>query len=86
MKLIIVAILIIILTAVIVQDYLMFQEKSISENKLRRLLIKAEALEKDRAEIKSGIEYFSRPENIEKELRAKFNYKKPEEKMIIVVP
>ncbi len=86
MKLIIVAILIIILTAALAQDYLMFREKNLLENKLRRLTAKAEALEKDRAEIQSGIEYFSRPENLEKELRAKFNYKKPGEKMIIVVP
>ncbi len=86
MKLIIAAILIIILTAALAQDYLMFREKNLLENKLRRLTAKAEALEKDRAEIQSGIEYFSRPENLEKELRAKFNYKKPGEKMIIVVP
>lgn len=86
MKVIIVAILIIILTAVLAQDYLMFREKNKLENNFRRLTAKAEILKKNQDEIKSEIEYFSRPENLEKELRQKFNYKKPEEKMIIVVP
>jgi len=32
------------------------------------------------------IEYFSNPKNLAKELKSKFNYKNPGEKLIIVVP
>jgi cell division protein FtsB len=31
-------------------------------------------------------QYLSNPENLEKELRARFNYKKPGETMVIIVP
>ena len=39
----------------------------------------------DSAHLKADIEYFSSPENIEKELRSRFNYKNPGEKLIIGV-
>jgi len=31
-------------------------------------------------------QYLSNPQNLEKELRARFNYKKPGETMVIIVP
>jgi cell division protein FtsB len=31
-------------------------------------------------------QYLSNPDNLEKELRARFNYKKPGETMVIIVP
>jgi cell division protein FtsB len=47
---------------------------------------KLEAAKNENAELSQELEYYSRPENLEKELRARFNYKKPGESMIIVVP
>ena len=47
---------------------------------------KLESFKKESAWLKADLEYFSEPENIEKELRARFNLKKPGEKLIIVVP
>jgi len=38
------------------------------------------------AKIRDELEFFSHPDNREKELRARFNYRKPDEKLIIVVP
>ena len=43
-------------------------------------------LEEDNVSLKSEIEYLSDPYNLEKELRARFNYKLPYESLIIVVP
>lgn len=86
MKTAILIILIIVLLAAWTQIYFIFKELSQSKEKFGVLKAKADSLIAENAEIKSEIEYFSRPENLEKELRAKFNYKKPEEKMIIVVP
>lgn len=47
---------------------------------------KLESFKKESEWLKADLEYFSEPENIEKELRARFNLKKPGEKLIIVVP
>jgi predicted negative regulator of RcsB-dependent stress response len=43
-------------------------------------------LKSENSNISSDIQYFSNPENLEKELKSKTNYKKPGENMIIVVP
>jgi len=36
--------------------------------------------------LSSDIEYFSDPENLEKELKSKTNYRDPGEKLIIIIP
>ncbi len=38
------------------------------------------------ASLQNEAQYLSNPANLEKELRARFNYKKPGEQMIIIVP
>lgn len=38
------------------------------------------------ADLKSEYEYFSNPENLNKELRSRFNYTLPGEKLLILVP
>ena len=37
-------------------------------------------------ELRADFDYYSNPENLEKEIRARFNYKKPGEKTLIIVP
>ncbi|HVM77259.1 MAG TPA: hypothetical protein VMU07_03855 [Candidatus Paceibacterota bacterium] len=46
-------------------------------------LTKAQA---DAASLQADSQYLANPANLEKELRARFNYKKPGETMIIIVP
>ncbi|KKQ22373.1 MAG: hypothetical protein UT92_C0001G0058 [Candidatus Curtissbacteria bacterium GW2011_GWA1_40_24] len=86
MKTALAIILIIILLAVFIQFYFIFKERNQLKEKFRILVAKAQTLKEENEKIKSDIEYFSKPENLEKELRKNFNYKKPGEKMIIVVP
>ena len=43
-------------------------------------------LEAETAKLTDDIEYYSDPHNLEKVLRAQFNYRAPDEKLIIVVP
>ena len=43
-------------------------------------------VETDNSDLKEKIAYYSNPRNLEKELRARFNYRFPNEKLIIVVP
>lgn len=72
----------------------LLMSECVSQYKEYRVL-KAEMLEtqehlnlvqKENQQNEEDIRYFSVPENLEKNLREKFNYKRPEEKMIIVVP
>ena len=46
-------------------------------------LVKAQAQETG---LQQEVGYLSNPANLEKELRARFNYKKPGETMVIIVP
>ena len=56
-------------------------EKSSDELTAATALIKTENVN-----LASDINYFSNPENQEKELKSKTNYKKLDEKMIIIIP
>jgi cell division protein FtsB len=40
----------------------------------------------DEASLRDEVQYLANPANLEKELRARFNYKKPGETMIVIVP
>lgn len=40
----------------------------------------------DEANLSAEVQYLANPINLEKELRARFNYKKPGETMIVIVP
>jgi len=40
----------------------------------------------DEANLQAEVQYLASPINLEKELRARFNYKKPGETMIVIVP
>lgn len=45
-----------------------------------------EDLKQDNEKLEGDLDYFKDPKNLEKEARARFNYRAPNEKMIIVVP
>ena len=53
---------------------------------LKSAMEESARLESEQAKLGEDIEYYSDPHNLEKELRARFNYRSPEEKLIIVVP
>ena len=52
----------------------------------RNLEAQLEQIRSDRAALEREYDYAKRPENMEKELRARFNYRGTGEKMIIIVP
>jgi len=82
----IISILMVLLLALLTQIYFTFKERNQLKSKLQTLTAEAQILNKENSEIESEIEYFKQPENFEKELRSKLNYKKPGEKMIIITP
>jgi len=45
-----------------------------------------EFVEEENSRLEEQVDYFSNPRNLEKELRARFNYRLPYEKLIIVIP
>ena len=86
MKIFTVIIISIVLLAVLVQSYFIIKERNRLKTDLDNLNNRLQALLGENADLRSDIEYFSHPENLEKELKSRFNYKKPDEKMLIIVP
>ncbi len=86
MKIIIAIAITAVIAMVLTYAYFSFQERQELKENLSGLNFEAEALTKENENLQSEIEYFSEPENLEKELKTKFNYRKPGEKMMIVVP
>jgi len=63
--------------------YLQNSGAAVIYNQTKQELFKAK---EDALKISSDLNYFLNPVNLEKELRARFNYKLPDEKLIIIVP
>ncbi|MEX2054410.1 MAG: septum formation initiator family protein [Candidatus Colwellbacteria bacterium] len=68
------------------QVYLLQDERFELSEEFEQLYSQQQALEADNARLQAEIEYLSDPHNLEKELRARFNYRSPNETLIIVVP
>jgi cell division protein FtsB len=75
-----------ILLVVLTQIYLILKERGELREKLSGLNGKLDELNGENEFLASEINYFSNPENLEKELRSRLNYKSPGEKMMIIVP
>ena len=56
------------------------------QNKVAALRNEATAIQQDNKKIEDKIRYLGRSDNLVKELKAKFNYRLPDEKTIIVAP
>lgn len=69
----------------LVSGQLYFSNRSLSVS-AESLKNRLNALKADSANLMSDLEYLKYPENLEKEIRSRFNYKNPGEKLIIVVP
>lgn len=86
MKLIIAVVLGLFVVGAAVELVFMFNDRRALQNELQVLDARLGALHDENAQLRAQIDYFSKPENLEKELRARLNYRKPDEKLIIIVP
>ncbi len=86
MKRVIAIILVLVLLVLFYELYQLYRYNGELRENLSFLNGKFSQFTKDNSELRSDLEYFSEPENLEKELRSRFNYKNPGEKLIIVVP
>ena len=86
MKIAAIIVLAIVLILVAGRVYAFFaQERQLSADlaDIQSRLAKAKS---DEAGMQEEVQYLANPLNLEKELRARFNYKKPGETMIVIVP
>ncbi|MEK7193869.1 MAG: hypothetical protein AAB651_00710 [Patescibacteria group bacterium] len=86
MKKVLAVVLAIVITYLAVQVYFIFKERSQLREKVTNLSGRLDDLLKENERIQSEISYYSKWENLEKELRSRLNYKKIGEKMMIIVP
>ena len=77
------AILLIFLGA---QIFSFWRDGNISVEKLKAAQAKTDSAEKDVQKLKADLDYLSQSENLEKEIRARFNYRGEGEKLLIIVP
>ncbi|PIR98686.1 MAG: hypothetical protein COT88_00250 [Candidatus Colwellbacteria bacterium CG10_big_fil_rev_8_21_14_0_10_41_28] len=68
------------------QVYLLQGERSSISNDYREVEEEYTGLSEENDSLKDDLEYLSDDYNLEKELRARFNYRLPNEKLIIIVP
>lgn len=61
------------------------REAQVSDD-MKALQEKYEKAKQDHASLEEELQYLAQPNNLEKEVRSRFNYVKPGEKMIIIVP
>jgi len=78
--------LIIFVVAIGFQVSILFKEENKLKAELEQLRDKTNSFVKENSELESQINFLSRLENLGKELKSKFNYKKIGEKMMILVP
>ena len=86
MKKVIYIAFIILLGAIAYQIYTVDSDRRELSRETAVVTDELDFVREDSDELREQIEYFSNPRNLEKELRARFNYRLPFEKLIIVIP
>ncbi len=64
----------------------LFAQRDSLGSEILKLEAQASILEAQNGRLLKDIDYFSHDENLAKEFKSKFNYRAPEEKLIILVP
>ncbi len=68
------------------QVYTLYAERKVVRAEASQVQQKLTTLEDDQAKLKDDVGYFSDIRNLAKELKSLFNYKRPGEHMMIIVP
>ncbi len=86
MKFVLVVILSIFLVFLCIQIYSFSKRGETVEREYGNLAAQAEKAREDYRNLQADFTYYLNPENLEKELRARFNYREAGEKLIVIVP
>lgn len=68
------------------QGYKLYLQKISLEKNLTKINNQLDGVYEENQKLVADLEYFKRPENLAKELKSRFNYVSPGEKMLIIVP
>lgn len=66
--------------------YRLYNQKIALEKDLNKVSEQFQPLSGENKELAAEIDYFQNPDNLEKELRSRFNYAAPGETMVIIIP
>ena len=86
MKILVTVILVGFLTFLTYEIYSFTRRAHDAETTQQNLEAQLKQTQSDKSALEREFDYAKRPENMEKELRARFNYRGAGEKMIIIVP
>ena len=67
------------------EGHLFWREKQEVEAELSELEAKERSIQEENKRLQNDIEYYRNEANLEKEARSQFNYRTPEEQMMVVV-
>ncbi len=68
------------------QGYKLYFQKLSLEKDLTKINNQLDETYEENQKLAADLEYFKRPENLAKELKSRFNYVSPGEKLLIIVP
>ncbi|TSC96654.1 MAG: Uncharacterized protein Athens071426_9 [Parcubacteria group bacterium Athens0714_26] len=86
MKTILIIIISIVMIVIGIQLYKLYEQKLSLEKSVSDLSREINSVSEENYQLQADLNYFSNPQNLEKELRGRLNYKKPGEKLMIIVP
>ena len=86
MKIAIYLVLLVSIAAVGFNLYRLYNQKIALEKDLNKVSEQLQPLDGENRELTAEIDYFQNPDNLEKELRSRFNYAAPGETMVIIIP
>lgn len=66
--------------------YNLHQQNLILEAEVKEITEKIKPLKKENNKLATDLKYFQNPDNLEKELRSRLNYAKPDEQLVIIIP
>ena len=69
-----------------VQIYQLYKHNAELQSKVAKADTQIDSLKQDNEKLTADLQYYSNPENLTKEIKGLFNYKKPGEQLFIVVP
>lgn len=85
-KVLIIIVLVLVVGFLAVQAFHFSQQEADLTLRYRALQADLQKATMARDELQEKLENYDRPENIEQAVREQFNYRRPDEKMLIIVP
>ena len=86
MKIIFTILFVLIGAVVSYQLYQLYSQRVVLQKRFNVLDQQTANLSKENQQVKDNLQYYQDPENLAKELKSKFDYKRPGEELYVIVP